>query len=189
MLGHGTTNQPSLDDLGPDALRIDTPPVVPERDLKHARAVAGVEADLAGAGFAGPSAFLGRLDAVIQRGRPSGLEAVIVAGEVILKDGRFTRVDKGAALKELAAALSAPLRPDELRRRELARAVLPYVKSFYDGWLDHSASDPFYRQNSRRLCCVRPLSLLSAGPATAAAFQPGRAYCLRLVRSPNDASN
>src|SRR5438128_1886027 len=89
------------------------------------------------------------VDAVIQRGRPSGLEAIIVAGEVILKDGRFTRVDKEAALKELAASLSAPLRPDEVRRHELARAVAPYVKSFYDGWLDHGACDPFYRQNSR----------------------------------------
>jgi acetylornithine deacetylase/succinyl-diaminopimelate desuccinylase-like protein len=47
--------------------------------------------------------------------------------------------------------LAAPLRPDEARRRELARVALPHVKSFYDGWLDYGAGcDPFYRWNSRQ---------------------------------------
>jgi cytosine/adenosine deaminase-related metal-dependent hydrolase len=90
------------------------------------------------------------LDAVVHRGRATGVAAVIVGGEVILRDGRFTRVDKTARLEELAAALRLPLRPDEERRRRLARAVFPYVARFYDGWLDEGARDPFYRQNSRR---------------------------------------
>jgi 5-methylthioadenosine/S-adenosylhomocysteine deaminase len=90
------------------------------------------------------------LDAVVHRGRATGVATVVVAGEVILRDGRFTRVDKAALLEELAAALRTPLRPEEERRRRVARAVFPHVRAFYDGWLDESAYDPYYRQNSRR---------------------------------------
>jgi hypothetical protein len=28
--------------------------------------------------------------------------------------------------------------------------VFPHVKRFYDGWLDESKRDPFYRPSSRR---------------------------------------
>ena len=75
------------------------------------------------------------LEAVIQRSRPHGISAVMVAGDIILKDGSFTNVDKKAVLDELAESLKAPLTPAELRRRELAREVFPYVKKVYDGWL------------------------------------------------------
>jgi hypothetical protein len=73
----------------------------------------------------------------------------MVAGEIVLRDGRFTRVDKDAALAELAAALRAPLTAEEEGRRRLAREVFPVVKRFYDGWLDESAREPFYRPSSR----------------------------------------
>ena len=89
------------------------------------------------------------VDAVVHRAKTSGVALVMVAGEVVLRDGQFTRVDKKAALSELAAALSAPLTPEEESRRRLSRAVFPVVRSFYDGWLDESARVPFYRPSSR----------------------------------------
>ena len=89
------------------------------------------------------------LDALVQRGKASGVETVLVAGEPVLRDGRFTRVNKADMLEALAASLRAPLQPDEERRRRLARDVFPHVKRFYDGWLDESARDPFYRPSSR----------------------------------------
>ncbi len=90
------------------------------------------------------------LDAVLFRGRASGVSTVVVGGEAILRDGRFVRMDEAAALEELAAALRIPLRPDEERRRQVAGAVFPYVRRVYDGWLEEQARDPYYRQNSRR---------------------------------------
>jgi cytosine/adenosine deaminase-related metal-dependent hydrolase len=90
------------------------------------------------------------LDAVVHRARPTHVDTVLVAGEVVLKEGRPTRVNKAAVLEELAAALRAPLRPDEARRREVARVLFPHVRAFYDGWLDEHRSDPFYRPSSRR---------------------------------------
>jgi len=65
-------------------------------------------------------------------------------------DGRFTRIDKDAALRELAAALTAPPTADDEDRKRLSREVFPVVKRFYDGWLDEGARVPFYRPSSRR---------------------------------------
>ena len=90
------------------------------------------------------------LDAVLQRARSSGVHTVLVSGEPILRDGRFTRIDKEAALAELAASLDRPRSPEEMRRRELAREVFPHVKAFYDGYLPEDASPPFYRTSARR---------------------------------------
>jgi len=90
------------------------------------------------------------LDAIVHRGRAAAVDTVMVAGEVVLRDGRFTRVDRDAVLGELAAALRAPRRPDEERRRRLAREVFPYVRAFYDGWLDAAVREPFYAPSARR---------------------------------------
>jgi 5-methylthioadenosine/S-adenosylhomocysteine deaminase len=89
------------------------------------------------------------VDAVVHRAKASGVALVMVAGEVVLRDGRFTRIDKAAALAELAASLQAPLTPDEEARRRLSREVFPVVKRFYEGWLDENARVPFYRPSSR----------------------------------------
>jgi hypothetical protein len=78
------------------------------------------------------------------------VETVMVAGEVVLDRGRFTRVDRAAAMAELAARLGTPLEPAEERRRRLARDVFPHVRRFYDGWLDALPRDPFYAPSSRR---------------------------------------
>ena len=89
------------------------------------------------------------VDAVVHRAKTSGVTLVMVAGEVVLRDGRFTHVDKDTVLDELAASLRAPLTPEEDARRGLARAVFPVVKRFYDGWLDEDARTPFYRPSAR----------------------------------------
>lgn len=89
------------------------------------------------------------IDAVVQRSRTAGVDTVMVEGEVILKDGKFTKVNKEEALAELAASLSVPRTPAEERRRELAKRVFPHVKQFYDGWLDNCPCHSFYCQSSR----------------------------------------
>jgi len=57
------------------------------------------------------------VDAVVQRAKTAGVAMVMVAGEVVLRDSRFTRVDREAALEELAASLRVPLKPEEERFR------------------------------------------------------------------------
>ncbi len=90
------------------------------------------------------------LDAVIQRAKVAGVRAVIVGGETIYRNGTFTRLDHQAALRQLADMLKRDLTPEEQERRHLAKAVLPHVRAFYDGYIDPEAHEPFYRQSARR---------------------------------------
>lgn len=87
------------------------------------------------------------LDAVLYRGRSTAVETVIVAGEPILVDREFTKVNKQDALDELAQSLHIPLTSSEVRRRELAQALIPYIKQFYQGWLKQPICHPSYCQN------------------------------------------
>jgi cytosine/adenosine deaminase-related metal-dependent hydrolase len=89
------------------------------------------------------------VDALVHRARAAAIDTVLVAGEAVLREGRVTRVDKAAALDEIAATLGAPRSPEEEHRRRLSRALMPHVRRFYEGWLDPESLDPFYRQSSR----------------------------------------
>jgi cytosine/adenosine deaminase-related metal-dependent hydrolase len=89
------------------------------------------------------------LDAIVHRARAVAIDTVLVGGEVVVREGRVTRVDKAATLEELAARLRAPLTEEETQRRRLAHAVYPHVRRFYSGWVDPETLEPFYRQNSR----------------------------------------
>lgn len=90
------------------------------------------------------------LDAVIQRAKTNAVDAVYCDGELIYADGRFTKVDRDAVMEEIAAALSRPRTPEELARHRLGHSVLPYVKTFYDSYLDGEKRQPFYAPSSSR---------------------------------------
>jgi 5-methylthioadenosine/S-adenosylhomocysteine deaminase len=90
------------------------------------------------------------LDAVIQRAKSDAVDLVMVAGEVIYEDGKFTRIDREAALRELHQYLQRSLAADEIERRQLAKTLLPHVRRFYDGYFDPEAHQPYYRASSRR---------------------------------------
>jgi cytosine/adenosine deaminase-related metal-dependent hydrolase len=89
------------------------------------------------------------LDAVIQRAKASAVKTVMCDGEVIYRDGAFTRVDRDGALKALHDDLSRALADDEVERRRLSKALLPHVRRFYAGYFDPARHEPFYRPSSR----------------------------------------
>ena len=89
------------------------------------------------------------LDAVIQRAKTAGVTRVICDGEMLYEDGRFTRVDRDAALKALHDDLSWALSDDEVERRRLSAALLPHVRRFYEAYVDPARHEPFYKQSSR----------------------------------------
>jgi 5-methylthioadenosine/S-adenosylhomocysteine deaminase len=90
------------------------------------------------------------LDAVLQRAHREDVALVMVAGDIVYQDGRFTRVDEPAALAELHRSLQSPFAADESERRHLSKALLPYVRQFYAGYFDPQAHQPYYRSSSRR---------------------------------------
>jgi cytosine/adenosine deaminase-related metal-dependent hydrolase len=88
------------------------------------------------------------VDALIHRGRAADVEMVLIGGEVVLRNGRFTRVDRHEIMTALGTSLRQPLLPHEQRRRELSRQIFPHVRRFYDDW--HPApGPPFYGVNQR----------------------------------------
>jgi cytosine/adenosine deaminase-related metal-dependent hydrolase len=89
------------------------------------------------------------LDAVIQRAKTEAVRLVMCNGEVIYQDGAFTRVDRDAALRELHDQLANALSNDEVQRRKLSKALLPYVRKFYEGYMAPHATSPFYQQSAR----------------------------------------
>ena len=89
------------------------------------------------------------IDAVVQRAKTSGVRTVICDGEIIYSDGKFTRVDRDAALRALHEDLQRALADDEVERRRLSKALLPHVKAFYARYFDPEQHQPFYRPSSR----------------------------------------
>jgi 5-methylthioadenosine/S-adenosylhomocysteine deaminase len=89
------------------------------------------------------------LDAVVQRAKSQHVAAVYVGGDVVYADGRFTHINRDEVLAEIADQLSKPRTAEEMARRELGLAVFPHVKSFYDGYIDSSSREPFYRTSSK----------------------------------------
>jgi cytosine/adenosine deaminase-related metal-dependent hydrolase len=89
------------------------------------------------------------LDAVLQRGKAAGVRTVVCDGEVIYADGKFTKVDRDAALAALHQDLQRALADDEVERRNLSKALLPHVRAFYASYIDPTRHEPFYRPSSR----------------------------------------
>jgi hypothetical protein len=89
------------------------------------------------------------IDAVLQRAKSEGVRLVMCDGEIVYRDGVFTRVDRQGALKALHDELSAALSEDEVERRQLSKALLPHVKAFYADYFDAERHRPFYKPSSR----------------------------------------
>lgn len=88
------------------------------------------------------------LDALVHRGRSLDVETVVIAGEVVMRERQFTRVEKPEVLRALQTSLAAPLRPEEVERRTLAEALMPHVRRFYAGWRVED-SEPYDPRNAR----------------------------------------
>lgn len=89
------------------------------------------------------------LDALVQRAKTEHVEAVYIGGELVYADGRFTKMDRGAVLAEIAAILNQPRTPEEIERHELGHAVFAHVKAFYQGYVREGEPQPFYAGSSK----------------------------------------
>lgn len=72
------------------------------------------------------------VDAILYRGRGLDVDTVMVGGEVLMRDRRFTKVDQDAIVAELKAQLAS--KPRDLDRRQLARDLYPYIQEFFQQW-------------------------------------------------------
>ncbi len=88
------------------------------------------------------------VEALIHRAKTEHVTETIIEGRVVYSRGKFTFVDRDAALARLAADLDRPERPDEAARAAFSRRVLPHIREFYRDW-DLPKADPWYVLNGR----------------------------------------
>ncbi len=72
---------------------------------------------------------------------------MLIAGEVVLRDGRPTRFDPAEAGRELAARLAVEAYPDAAAR--MVEALLPRLETYYRGW-EMPELEPYSVTNSKR---------------------------------------
>ena len=88
------------------------------------------------------------IDALLYRGKAQDVRTVVIDGEVVMRDGRFTRVNRDDVVRELREQMGRPVEPEVLRTRAMARDLMPHVRRFYDDWAVEQGA-PHYRFNSR----------------------------------------
>ena len=76
---------------------------------------------------------IGLIEALVYRGRSQDVDTVMIDGDVVMRDGKLTHVDKEAVLKEINGALDRPLSPAELEARDLVSQVEPHMRRFLEG--------------------------------------------------------
>jgi cytosine/adenosine deaminase-related metal-dependent hydrolase len=92
---------------------------------------------------------LGFVEVLVQRAKTKAVHSVMIAGEFVYRERRFTKVDREAVLAQLAEALAKPRTLAEQDRMALSQALLPHVRRFYDGYLEGQADEPHYRPSGR----------------------------------------
>jgi 5-methylthioadenosine/S-adenosylhomocysteine deaminase len=70
------------------------------------------------------------------------------SGQRFIQMGGSPQVDRGAARQLLHQELTAALTDEEVGRRGLAKALVPHVKAFYDGYIPPAGRAPYYRPSS-----------------------------------------
>ena len=88
------------------------------------------------------------VDALLYRGKARQVDTVIIDGEVILREGRFTKIDKSEILRQLKERFARPLEESVVEARQMVSQLLPYVERFYQNWHPDEAP-PHYVYNSR----------------------------------------
>lgn len=89
------------------------------------------------------------VEAFLHRAKPASVRTVVIGGEVVLEDGRPTRVDPADVGAALAASLARPPTEDERKRRALADALGRHVAEFYKDWPTPEGGTGFLTFNSR----------------------------------------
>lgn len=88
------------------------------------------------------------VDALVYRGKGLDVDTVMVDGEVLLKDGKFLRMDKAEVAARLKESLARELTDRERRAASLSQDILPYINRWFSEW-DLESGAGHYSYNLR----------------------------------------
>jgi hypothetical protein len=77
------------------------------------------------------------------------VDATVIAGVTVYKDGKFTQIDRDQILREIAETLSRPRTEAEAALIPFSTEMQEFVKNWYENYFDPTPHTPFYKQSSR----------------------------------------
>lgn len=89
------------------------------------------------------------VEAFVHLARTQHIDTVIAAGEPLYHEGRFTRVDEAAVVREVAAAAAASPDPAFRAFSQTLRELRPHLERHYEDWPPAGAAESFYVVNRR----------------------------------------
>jgi cytosine/adenosine deaminase-related metal-dependent hydrolase len=93
--------------------------------------------------------LIGIVEAIMQRAKSTAVDATIIHGVTVYKDGKFKLVDREETLAEIAARFAEPRTPAEQDLIAFSFEMQKFVRSFYANYFDDTDHIPFYKQSSR----------------------------------------
>lgn len=75
------------------------------------------------------------VDVLVRRAKSRAVQSVLIGGQVVYHEGRFTRIDRSSILEDIARALDRPDADAEAAQRRLASDLIGPVRDFYKDWL------------------------------------------------------
>ncbi len=88
------------------------------------------------------------VDLLLYRGKATHVDTVMIQGEVVVKDGRFIKMDRAEVLREIKEQFARPMEGQALEAKKLANGLTPFVEEFYKDWGKADVA-PHYGYNSR----------------------------------------
>jgi hypothetical protein len=89
------------------------------------------------------------VDAFVALARPKHVETVMIAGKVVLEEGRFPGFDEAAIEEQLASVANRDPGPAQKAFASLMDALKPHIARYYEAWPAEPAFESFYRVNRR----------------------------------------
>ena len=88
------------------------------------------------------------IDALIYRGKGLDVDTVMVDGEIVLRDGKYLKMDKAEVAERLKESLARELTDREVRTARLSEEILPYINRWFSEW-DLESGTSHYSYNLR----------------------------------------
>ncbi len=89
------------------------------------------------------------VDVLLYRGLGRHVRTVMVAGRIVVQDGRVLTLDEASIGRRLATAASRPRTDAEKEFVRVMDVLKGHVIEYYKGWSEEPRFDPFYKVNSR----------------------------------------
>jgi cytosine/adenosine deaminase-related metal-dependent hydrolase len=88
------------------------------------------------------------IDALVYRGKALEVDTVIINGEVVMRDRKFTKIEKDTVFTKVIESASRPKSPEQVQLAQLVADLRPFAEDVWKS-LDTMADQAYYAYNSK----------------------------------------